>query len=142
MANLKIYVIDDDPIYQFMIKKMVSSLDYATQVISFSNGKKAIKFLKKKMDQGKLPNIIFLDINMPEMDGWRFLKRYKKIKASSRDREPHIYMVSSSKNPSDIYKAQEFCELSGFLTKPVLGNELKYVIKNTPDSLWPVAEAS
>lgn len=74
-------LIDDDKIYQFTARKILESTGLAKKILSFYNGSEAIGFLKQSFttDQNELPDVIFLDINMPVMNGWQFLEEYHKI---------------------------------------------------------------
>ncbi len=64
------YIIDDDPVFIFGLKFLLNMENFAQQIKTFANGEEAIAELQKNK---KLPEIIFLDLNMPVMDGWEFL---------------------------------------------------------------------
>ena len=88
-----ICIIDDDPITVFGMRKMLDSLATCKTIYTFANGKLAIEGIKKLLADGeKIPEVIFLDINMPIMDGWQFLKEFislpleNKTRGSGRDR--------------------------------------------------------
>jgi CheY-like chemotaxis protein len=69
----KICVIDDDDIYQFLLKKELKSTNLLESTVVFNNGSKAIDYILTAKDAPEtLPDVIFLDINMPIMDGWFF----------------------------------------------------------------------
>lgn len=138
MQAKTLYVIDDDEIFQFMITRTLKAIDQNIQVEVCSNGKKAISKLKNEKDE--IPDIILLDINMPVMDGWEFLKHYTKFK-SKINKNISIYIVSSSANPEDIHKAREMKNLSGYIPKPIDRIQLKKIIKETPQNHWMVSSA-
>ena len=73
----QICLIDDDEIYHFIFKKQVSMSDKEVEVLSFANGQKGIDYMETA-DLQNLPNVIFLDINMPVMDGWGFLEIFNE----------------------------------------------------------------
>ncbi|MCB7480465.1 response regulator [Christiangramia sediminis] len=138
MPFKSIYVIDDDEIFQFMIRRSIKAIDENIKVKVCSNGKKAIAELKNEMEE--IPDIILLDINMPVMDGWEFLRHYSKVKSKVK-KDISIYMVSSSANPSDIDKAKDIQILSGYIPKPIDRNELKKIITETPENHWKISYA-
>ncbi|AVR46119.1 response regulator [Christiangramia fulva] len=140
MAILKLYVIDDDEIFHFMIKKTLSSLNQDLQLETYNNGKKALKALEKDCLNENTPDIILLDINMPIMDGWEFLKIYERFSSKIKN-DIFIYLISSSKDPEDIHKAQEIMHLAGYITKPINKEELTTILKKTPKDYWMVSTA-
>ncbi|NLP59104.1 response regulator [Lutibacter sp. B1] len=72
-----ICIVDDDEIYQFTITKIIELNNLAEKTIVFSDGEEALDFITENFDNGKkLPDIIFLDINMPIMDGFQFIEEY------------------------------------------------------------------
>ncbi|MCM8571071.1 response regulator [Gramella jeungdoensis] len=140
MGSKILYVVDDDDIFQFMVKRSIKALDQNIEVITYTDGQEAINGLKKDCKTCHIPDIILLDINMPIMDGWQFLDFYDQLKYKI-DKDISIYIVSSSANPEDIHKAREMNDLSGYITKPMSRNELKNIIENTPHNYWIVSSA-
>lgn len=103
-AALNICIVDDDKIYQFTAKKIVESIGFSTKIQSFYNGEDALLYLKENLSQKEnLPDIIFLDINMPVKGGWHFLDDYISIQHQI-PKKIIIYMVSSSVDDYDIKK--------------------------------------
>ncbi|HQR94582.1 MAG: hypothetical protein B7Y15_07595 [Bacteroidetes bacterium 24-39-8] len=125
----QVCVIDDDEIYIYLIKKSLAALEIEHAVNSFSNGKEALKGLTSMIDQQlPIPEIIFLDINMPIMDGWEFLKAFREIQATLSSKIP-IYIISSSIAAEDREKAKHFPEIVGYLSKPVELETLASIIQ-------------
>lgn len=120
-----IYVVDDDPIFTFIIKKLLELSAFSDTILTFENGEEALKDLKPKLENGiKTPSVIFLDINMPVMDGWQFLDAYVQL--------PHqnniaIYIVSSTINPADHDKSKEYEVVKDLVVKPLNLNKLKEI---------------
>lgn len=124
----QVCVIDDDEIYIFLIKKALAALQLELSVNTFSNGDEAINGLQVLVDQHQsLPQIIFLDINMPIMDGWEFLESFKKIQKQIPSTIP-IYIISSSIAPEDREKTKRFPEIIGYLSKPIELETLSSII--------------
>lgn len=124
----EICVIDDDPICVFGIKKTMKELDFCNEIIVYKNGLEAINGLKNLLIEGKkLPSIIFLDLNMPIMDGWEFLEDFIKIPNHNRDYVT-IYIISSSVDPRDLLKAKTYSAVSNYFIKPITPKDLGEII--------------
>ena len=121
-------IVDDDDIYQFTTSLLLKKTDLVNKIIVFSNGLKAINFLKDEMGtKENIPDVLFLDINMPVMDGWEFLEEYLLIKPMM-PKTVVIYMVSSSVDERDVLKAKSISALSGYLVKPISSQNIMEVI--------------
>ena len=80
-------IIDDDEIYQFTLTRIINHNKRAERVITFSDGEKAIQYLAdNKAINENIPDIIFLDLNMPIMDGWQFMEEYASVKTEIKKR--------------------------------------------------------
>jgi CheY-like chemotaxis protein len=129
MNNALICVIDDDPIYQIITKKIINKTNSQKRIISFQNGAEAIEFLVGNIHKPEeLPNIILLDIDMPVMDGWDFIISFKKI-SRMISKKIFIYIVSSSIAESDKQKAKIFEEIDGYFSKPLTLENFKEIEK-------------
>lgn len=121
-------IIDDDDIYQFTTSLLLKKTDLVNKIIVFSNGLKAINFLKDEIgNKENIPDILFLDVNMPVMDGWEFLEEYLLIKPML-PKTVVIYMVSSSVDERDVLKAKSISALSGYMVKPISSQNIMEVI--------------
>jgi two-component system, chemotaxis family, chemotaxis protein CheY len=115
---LNICLIDDDRIYQFTAKKTLESTGLTGQIQAFINGKEALEYFQNNTNSSFLPHIIFLDINMPILDGWQFLEGFKPIYASM-PQPPIIYLLSSSVDEYDTKRAKEYDMIKDYLIKPI-----------------------
>jgi two-component system chemotaxis response regulator CheY len=116
-----IAVVDDDPVYQFTASRTLKASHLAEQVLQFPNGREALDFLNHNATNPlALPDFVFLDINMPVTDGWKFLDEFKKLKEEF-SKKMRIYVVSSSIDPRDLNRARSNPEVSGYVEKPVTG---------------------
>ena len=108
-------VIDDDPICVFGLRRMLKEVNFSDNISVYNNGLDAINGFKSLIADGeKLPSVIFLDLNMPIMDGWDFLADFVKLPSENRD-NVCIYIVSSSLDPKDLSKAKEINAVSNYL---------------------------
>ncbi len=115
----QIYIVDDDRIYHYTTKVLINRLFPEIDIAHFYDGKPCITELKQHADQDQPgPDIIFLDINMPDLNGWQFLEQFQTFKHKF-SAPPVIYIVSSSIDPGDMNKAKTFPEVTGYLTKPL-----------------------
>ncbi|MGA8855390.1 MAG: response regulator [Christiangramia sp.] len=119
-----IWIIDDDEIYQMIIRKLIARAKIFEETFFFNNAVEALNTIK--ITEDNLPSTIFLDINMPAIDGWQFLERLEKIYPSLYTKT-NVYIVTSSIAYSDKEKIKEFPGISGFLSKPLNIDILKEI---------------
>lgn len=123
-------LIDDDDIFVYLTKKIIQQTKLVEMIHVFENGLEALNFLKEnKNDHIKLPEIIFLDINMPIMNGWQFLREFSKLKPKI-NRKITIYVCSSSIAPDDMIKAKSISEVTDYIIKPVTKAKFINIIEN------------
>ncbi|MBM1106078.1 response regulator [Aurantibacter crassamenti] len=127
--NLNLCLVDDDDIFQFTIQINLKSLNATNNIIAFKNGAEAFDFILSNIEnENNLPDIIFLDIDMPVMDGFRFIEEYIKIKPQI-EKNIVIYMVSSSVDPVDIERVKKISEISDYIIKPINKQLLKIILQ-------------
>ena len=124
-----ICLIDDDPIFLFTVKQLLSKYGIKNKVLEFNNGAKAVQGLSERLQkQLPMPCMILLDINMPIMDGHEFLEEYNHLPITSTI---PIYMLTSSIDEKDKHRAMSSPHLTDFLTKPLHLETFKKIF--TPD---------
>lgn len=126
MPSVKLtFLVDDDDIFIYAMQKIITIKKLSEQVKAFHGVSEAIDQLKAQHDQvDELPDVIFLDINLPVQDGWDFLEAFKKIEDQLVKR-PKLYMLSSSVNQSDQEKAAADPALNGFFMKPLSAEDFE-----------------
>lgn len=130
MSNLlKTCIVDDDLIYRFTMVKTLESTKLPMDIMAFSDGEEAINFMLDNIDQdAEFPDVIFLDIDMPIMDGFQFMEEFVKIKPRV-GKSITVYMVSSSLDPRDIERAHNISAISDYIVKPIGLVRLKEIIE-------------
>lgn len=127
-AKLHILLVDDDRIYQFAARKTIEATGFADKIMIYSNGEEAINYLKLHLADGPLlPDVIFLDVNMPIMNGWEFLEEYSHLK-QRLSKPVLIYVVSSSVDEFDVSKSRQYDTVKGYIVKPVLREKFRQIL--------------
>ncbi len=114
---MSLLIIDDDPIYRFSFKKIVASIRPDIELDTVNDGQEAIRYFNPAEGRHKKVKLILVDLNMPVMDGWGFLDAYRLMPFGKE--HISVYIVSSSSNPSDLDRSEEYPEVSGYLVKPI-----------------------
>jgi CheY-like chemotaxis protein len=129
-----VLLIDDDEPTNFYTQLIVEESGCTGHIKVAQGGREALEYLSKssKDNEGETafpcPDLIFLDINMPAMDGWEFLDQYKKLSKESHGKVI-VVMLTTSLNPDDRVKADGIPEISGFESKPLTEEKLTNILK-------------
>lgn len=119
--------VEDDAITSLLLRKLLDKTGLVESVISFQNGEDAYKHLKILHDEGEfLPEILFLDINMPVWSGWDFLEEYLKLSGSEKTT---VFIHTSSVSRDDYQKAEEYGLTQRYLLKPVGLDQLSRILE-------------
>lgn len=121
-------IIDDDPIFVYGTKVLLNyNSSFGSSVLVHEDGMEALESLTAMVKGGEpLPDVIFLDLNMPIMDGWEFLDEFVKLPIK---RKPRVYIVSSSIDKQDIEKAHTYNIVKDFIVKPLSESILSDLFK-------------
>lgn len=123
-------LVDDDEITNLINVALLSRDHDKKDVIAYTNARKALDYLKElvAVSSDKIPAVIFLDINMPLMDGWEFLEEFQKLPAGSFSK-CSVFMLSSSIDLEDVEKSKEYPVVQDFISKPLTIQKLKAIMR-------------
>lgn len=126
---LEIFVIDDDPVHRLLVEKVFARQQKPYHIVFFKNGLEAITRLREIKDAASkgIPDVILLDIEMPVMNGWKFMDAYAELSPALR-KKMHIYMVSSSFSDSDQQRAHEYEDIKSYIVKPLRVEHLEAIL--------------
>lgn len=111
----KVLLIDDDAIFVFVLRRMMEKTNRFETVTHISNGFEGIETLRE-CSEADLPDYIFLDLNMPVLDGWQFLEAFETLEFT---RTVQLFVISSTIDPREIGKARSYRCVTDFISKPV-----------------------
>jgi CheY-like chemotaxis protein len=123
-----VMLVDDNVIDNFINQKMIEGCNFAENLLIHTSGKGALEFLKNMErihDSSKrsTPEIIFLDINMPILDGFQFVEEFEKLDKNFIA-DIKIILLTSSINPEDEEKSKKYSSIKGYIIKPLSQNAL------------------
>lgn len=131
----KILCVDDDPITLMLCKKVIEKAEFSKEIDTAQNGEDALKYfdnLKEMQNDNSdlvLPQLMFLDLNMPIMGGWEFLDIFSDQKYHSFFPDLKVIVLSSTIDPKDIEKSKSYSMVIDFLSKPITKDTLKSYYK-------------
>jgi CheY-like chemotaxis protein len=115
----RILLIDDDPVWQLISEKMIKHFS-SHSVEAFTNPVEALGKIAWRASHAPdtLPDFILLDLDMPQMDGWRFLDEFQKLPEQAT-RNTGVFILSSSRHHADKTKAKNYRMVKDFFSKPL-----------------------
>lgn len=135
--SVRILLVEDDDVDAMAIERGFRQTKIANEIVRARDGIEALTILRGKASSGHLekPYVIFLDLNMPRMDGFEFLKELRGDPALARD---VVFVLTTSKDDEDKSRAYDQC-VAGYVVKTQAGQEFLNLI-HMIDHYWRVVE--
>ena len=116
----KIFLVDDMNLCNFILKKTISNIAPEHEVFPFTDPAKALLMLNEIK-----PDIIFLDLNMPEISGWQFLNDMQK-----QNNYTDVFILTSSCNEEDKQRSLQYANVIDFFSKPMKNTQVKAIFNS------------
>lgn len=140
MNRVEILIIDDDQVNNFVLRNIILRTYPDARVHAQPDGSTALRFLETRhANGGSFPGVILLDINMPVMSGFEFLET---IEEAFPEERPFVYMVSSSISKHDQQKANSYRSVQGYITKPLVNQNIVFIVEEYLYSLDSINKSS
>lgn len=123
----KVLLVDDDDIVNSINSVIIKHAKFAHEVHSINNVPNAIEFLNKTKQSPECPDVIFLDLNMPDLDGWDFMEEYEKLEMNGGTQ---VVMLTSSISSKDEERASSSSQIAAFISKPLSPELLDTIYEN------------
>lgn len=129
MKYYAVMLIDDNEIDNLINQKMIEAANITEHIFTHTGARSAIEFLRNiekisKIAKDVLPDVIFLDIDMPLMDGFQFLDEFEKLNEDTK-KKCKIVMLTSSINPQDVNKSKKYSYVKKYINKPLSQENLE-----------------
>lgn len=123
-----VMLIDDNEIDNLINQKMIEAANISEHIYTHTGARSAIEFLRnlEKLDKetkNVMPEVIFLDIDMPLMDGFQFLDEFDKLSEGTK-KKCKVVMLTSSINPQDVNKSKRYSYVKKYINKPLSQDNL------------------
>lgn len=123
-------IIDDDEFFVISSKRILQQSDFSDNILYYTEGQEALDGLVGLLVENiKLPDIIFLDLNMPNRDGWSFLEEFKDY-PEEKIKHVQIYITSSFISPTLIDKAKDYKLVKDYIVKPLTPEAIHKIISS------------
>ncbi|MBB6610807.1 response regulator [Pontibacter sp. Tf4] len=124
---MKVFLIDDDQISNFLTEQVLAEENFASEIHAFESAEEALNLLLQDVPQN-IPDIIFLDLNMPSINGWEFLDALRPYSQYFKD-SCHIYILTSSLDLADTVRARDYKLVTRLIHKPFDTEEARLILQ-------------
>jgi CheY-like chemotaxis protein len=127
--KIKVLIIDDDEINNLICTKVIKDYNPEMKVDSLTSSTKGLSHLEDlvKNRPEDLPEIILLDINMPTISGWDFIREYRKMMTAVESEKIKLFVLTSSQYYQDAELADQYREVQKLFTKPLTASILEEI---------------
>ncbi len=134
----RILLVDDDPVTNMINTKLIMR-EFNFIVEAYTNAQETLVYLRNMVNASpdKIPDVIFLDINMPIMDGWQFLDEFQKLPVFLQ-KKVRVFMLTSSIDLDDIAKSKAYSSVNDFISKPLTSSKIRTLTRERHDRDSPV----
>ncbi|GEO02702.1 response regulator [Adhaeribacter aerolatus] len=123
----EVLLIDDDQISNFLTTSLLKRIGVAKNISICLDGREAMDLLQNRKETSTpFPELVLLDINMPDMDGFEFLKAFRVLSACPN--QPVIAILTTSQNYQDVEMLKNFPEIEVFLNKPLYEEDVHFLL--------------
>ncbi|MEP5610607.1 MAG: response regulator [Cyclobacteriaceae bacterium] len=121
--------VDDEDVFHWIVRGNLKRVEKPCELLSFYNGDEILEYLLDSSNSR--PDVLLLDINMPVCDGWKFLEGFTKLNKEQKG-SIQIYIVTSSIDPKDQFRADQHPDVQAFISKPITVDFLEGVLSSIP----------
>ena len=126
----KLVLIDDNPIDHYIMRTMLHNNDACKQATYTFDGSMILEFIEEhKSATESLPDVIFLDLTMPDFSGWEFLDKFERLK-DSLNKQIELYVMTSSVRESDKERSSKYGCVNSFISKPLSKQTLNSIFQH------------
>ncbi|QNH60968.1 response regulator [Hymenobacter sediminicola] len=123
--RIETYLIDDDSLSIYLTEQLLRAEGFSNLICTFVSATQALQQLVQNKEK-TVPQVVFLDLNMPVMNGWQFLEALAPYTDELQGR-CQIYILTSSLALSDMEKAKQYELVAGLIHKPIDSEEIKAI---------------
>ena len=121
------YIIDDDEVIIYLTDIIIKNVEFCEKLTTFTKANDALEALKVALETGKdIPSVILIDLNMPVMDGWRFLDEL--VKLDTKQQVP-VFIFTSSIDSRDMERAQKYGIVKDYIIKPLTIHKINKILR-------------
>jgi CheY-like chemotaxis protein len=115
----KLVIIDDNPTDHYIIQRLLHNNYNCEQATYTYDGRLVLDFLEEnKREAPMLPDVIFLDLDMPQLTGWEFLDELENFNLAA-NKNVKVHIMSSSIRSADVFHSKKYACVNSFMTKPL-----------------------
>jgi CheY-like chemotaxis protein len=114
----KLVIIDDNPTDHYIMQRLLHNSESCKQATYTYDGRLVLDYLEENKDEGTMPDVIFLDLDMPQLTGWEFLEELEVFNIVAK-KNVQVHIMSSSIRSADIFHSKKYACVNSFMTKPL-----------------------